>query len=284
MARFELPPAPGRFIEVDGLSLHYVELGDPSAPPLLAIHGLLGSHTVWQRVQEALSAHYRLILLDLPGHGYSTRDLSFSMLLVDQAKVVAGFMRALGVERFRLLGHSMGGAVSMLVAANHPDMVEKLVTISSVSYPFDAPLKGRLGAMPVLGYLLVRYLYRRPILEAFVRDDVYHNPGRMADDEVDLMYAHFNTPEGRVLAHRGIVETQDPTDLAANIERVKVPTLVLWGRQDALVPASLADRLVPAIDGAQLHIFEDCGHIPMMEAPEGFAARVLAFLQDEPAG
>ncbi|MCC6750872.1 MAG: alpha/beta hydrolase [Deltaproteobacteria bacterium] len=277
MTRFELPPPPGRHIQAGGLHLHYVEDGRPDGPPLLLLHGLLASTYVWQKVRPALGRHFRLIMPDLPGHGYSEKPDGFSMHLLDQAQVVADFLTALGIPRARVVGQSMGGGISMLLAARFPERVEQLVLVDSVCFPFDLPLKGRLAVVPGLGYFLLRYLYRRPILADFMRKDVYFDPRSASDEEIDVMYAHMNTPVARRAMHRGILACHQPAWLAPEIAQVKAPTLILWGEKDALFPPVLGEQLQRTIAGSRLVVFPSCGHAMMFEMPDRFCQEALGF-------
>ena len=128
-AEAQVPPD-GRFMEVDGNRIHYVERGDAAKPPMVLIHGLGGQlRNFGQPLVEDLEKDYRLILVDRPGSGWSTRAADASSSLWQQAAVMAKFIRALGLERPTLVGHSLGGALSLTIAAEHPDVVGRLLLI-----------------------------------------------------------------------------------------------------------------------------------------------------------
>ena len=124
-------PKPGRSIEVDGVHLHYVEAGE--GPPLLLLHGLNGSTFGFRLLAPYLTPHYRTIALDLMGFGYSDRPQHRDYSLGAQARLVDGFLDALGIERASVLGHSLGGAVAMHLALEFPERVDRLILASSAS-------------------------------------------------------------------------------------------------------------------------------------------------------
>ena len=123
-------PADGKFLEIDGNRLHYVERGDPSAPPILLIHGLGGQVRNFGRaLVEDLEKDYRLILVDRPGSGWSTRAPGASCSLWQQAETMAKFIQALGLDRPMIVGHSLGGALALTLAAEHPETVGRLALV-----------------------------------------------------------------------------------------------------------------------------------------------------------
>ena len=128
-AEAECPPD-GAFIEIDGNRLHYVERGNPANPPMVLIHGLGGQiRNFGQPLVEDLEKDYRLILVDRPGSGWSSRSPSASSSLWQQAAVMARFIQALGLDRPTVIGHSLGGALALTLAAEHPEVVGRLLLI-----------------------------------------------------------------------------------------------------------------------------------------------------------
>src|SRR5208282_6522324 len=130
-----LPPL-GRFIEVDGARIHYLDEG--SGPPLLLIHGLAGQmrHFTYSLL-DRLKSDYRVVILDRPGSGYSTRPPQASAAIDAQARTIAHFAKALALERPLVVGHSLGGAIALSLALNHPDEVGGLALIAPATHPQD---------------------------------------------------------------------------------------------------------------------------------------------------
>ena len=128
-----VPPL-GRFIEVDGARIHYLDEG--SGPPLLLIHGLAGQmrHFTYSLL-DRLKGDYRVVILDRPGSGYSTRPPQASAAISAQARVIASFAKALGLERPLVVGHSLGGAIALSLALDHPEQVGGLALIAPATHP-----------------------------------------------------------------------------------------------------------------------------------------------------
>ncbi len=127
-------PINGRFVEVNGERFHYVEEG--KGPPLVMIHGLMGSsRNLTYALSGQLREHFRVITLDRPGSGYSTRHTGTAADLPAQARQVAGFIKTLGLDKPLVLGHSLGGAISLALALDHPESVSGLVLVAPLTHP-----------------------------------------------------------------------------------------------------------------------------------------------------
>jgi pimeloyl-ACP methyl ester carboxylesterase len=278
--KFKLPPAPGKTVRVGGMALHYVEAGRADAPPLVLVHGMMSSTHVWSKVRDELARDHRLLMIDLPNHGYSDRDGRFSMSLDDQARLLGGFLDELKIDQASVLGHSMGGGIAASFAAHNPHRVDKLVLADSLSYGFKMPLKARLATMPIIGGFLLKHVYNRGLMADYMRKDVYHDASAVAQQDIDTMYAHFDSPTARAAAHRAGLAAKDTRALASLIPRIKAPTLVLWGKHDRLLPPALGERLEREIPVARLTLIDGAGHEPMNEQPQAFTAAVRGFLSE----
>jgi len=281
MSVFVLPQAPGKHVIVSGQRIHYIEKGSKSAPALILLHGLMDSTNAWKEVFDDLSKKFHVLAPDLPGHGYSEKRSDFSMSLPDQAAMVAGFMTALKIKSCRLIGHSMGGGIAILVASRYPKRIEKLVLVCPTCYPFRTPLKGKLGMLPHIGPLVVNYIYSRKLLTDYVRNDVYSDPANATQEEIDIMYAHFDSPEGRSAAQRAMVAIDNPAWMAEDIKKIKASSLIVWGDRDNLVPVSLSYRLEADIPDSKLHIIDRCGHMVINEQTDEFQKLIVDFLKSK---
>lgn len=260
---------------VEGIRLAYAEAG--AGPPLVMIHGLLVNHREWDSVAAHLDVHFRCLRPDLPGCGASAKPSPerFSYRVEAHAEVLAAFIESTSEGPVELCGHSMGGAVALVLAADYPHLVKRLSILDYSCFPFPLPLKGQLALVPRVGNVIFRYLYRRPVFNRYFKDDVYA-PGHPLDRQrLNEYYRDFDSPGGRDAAYASMVHLLKSEHLIAKLEKVHVPTLVLWGDKDPLFPVQLASQMVENLPDAQLEVLKESGHAPNEEQP----ARVAALLR-----
>jgi len=275
--RWATPPSV--FLEVDGLRVHLRDEGprdDPS--PLVLLHGTSASLHTWDGWAAALGPRRRVIRFDLPGFGLTgpfpdadyrpERYLRFMRALLDR----------LGVARCVLAGNSFGGQVAWMTALDQPQRVEKLILVDAAGYPFrsaSVPLGFRLARVPVLNRLMSVVL-PRALVAASVRN-VYGDPAKVTPALVDR-YFEITLREGNrdALVRRFAQFPSGPE--AARIAELRLPTLILWGGRDRLIPPADAERFHRDIAGSTVALFPALGHVPHEEDPSGTAAAVSAFL------
>jgi pimeloyl-ACP methyl ester carboxylesterase len=266
---------PGSLVQVHGMTIHYEEFGDRVNPTLLLVHGGWASSLVWHAAIPLLNG-FHIVAIDLPCHGFSSRETTFSMAINDQAEVVADFLMALGIDRAHVVGQSMGGAVSLALAARYPEKINKLTLVDAHSYPFPLSIRARLVLTPVIGRFILNRLYDHGQVAAFLRRDVYFDSGLVTDAEIDSMYQHFD--ENRMIALTTLQAIDDDAWLADTICNVMAPTLVIWGSEDRLIPLSNGQRLHANIPDSRFVVIEQCGHAPMSEKPGEFCSVLSEFL------
>jgi pimeloyl-ACP methyl ester carboxylesterase len=251
-----------------------------SGPPLLVVHGYLWSGTVWEDVIPLLQRDLRVIVPDLPGFGESEKPSparyaygyeAFTESLVD-------LVASLGVGRVSVCGHSMGGAVALMLAAHHPDLVEKLVLVNPIVYASNLGAAASIATLPVLGPILFKQMYGRAMFRRFFRENVYAKEESLPADRIERMFETFNAPAAREAAYATMLSTLDRRALVASIPRVSAPTLVACGRSDRSVPVEHGRRLARELRRARFEVF-DCGHSPAEEVPEPFSEVVSAFIR-----
>ena len=144
------------FTEVDGVRVHYQEVGDRNAPPMILIHGFAASNLVWSKVLlELAGAGFRVIAPDLPGYGYSAKPRHLDYTIASQAKLISSLVRQLGIERALFVGSSYGAAIAATIALDHPALVEKLVLVGAVTNNKPTRyLLMRLFGSPIIGDIL----------------------------------------------------------------------------------------------------------------------------------
>jgi len=273
---------------VHGRPVTYAEAGE--GPVLLLIHGMGGTFENWREVIEPLASHHTVIAPDLPGHGASAPgggDYSIGAL----AAGLRDLLLTLGHERATLVGHSLGGGIAMQLGYQFPEMVERLVLVSSGGLGPEVSPVLRAAALPGADIFIAA--------TAGVGQRVGSTLGRglsaiglrpNADvAEVLRGYASLTDPDRRaafLATVRAVIGTGgqrvDASDRLYLAEAV--PVLIVWGARDSIIPAHHGEDAHAAIPGSRLEIFEDVGHLPQVEAPGRFIAVLERFLREtEPA-
>ncbi|MEO1476612.1 MAG: alpha/beta hydrolase, partial [Pseudomonadota bacterium] len=267
----------------DNVKLHYRDEGNNEQPVLVLVHGFSASLHTWEPWVQRLEDDFRVISLDLPGHGLTrTPDIN-KMHPGHFADVVAEVTDSLGLETFTLVGHSMGGATSWQFALKYPERLDSLVLVAASGWRQD----GGDANQP-----LVFRLLRNPVARAILRD---LDTSRLVEDALANSFVDqsFVTDEAidryvslsRAPGHRdGIIAltTGRADRLEATAERLEplgqIPTLILQGDADNLVAASNAHLFADAIEGAELKIYPNVGHVPQEEVADQSVADFLDFL------
>ena len=272
-------PQPSKFVALAGMNVHLRDEGPADDPlPLVLIHGTSASLHTWQGWSQALRDRHRIITFDLPGFGLTgpSRDADYSMAA--NVRFVHALLDQLRIERCVLGGNSLGGSIAWETAYAFPDRIAKLVLVDSGGYPSvstSVPVGFRLARIPVLNRL-TQSLLPRGMVESSVRN-VYGDPAKVRPELVDRYYDMTLRAGNR----QALVQRFEQTDFGADADRIpslKLPTLILWGGRDRLVPPDNAEHFHRDIAGSRLVIFDDLGHVPQEEAPARTAAVVEEFL------
>lgn len=274
-----LATPPSRFVEVDGLRVHYRDRG--RGPAIVLLHGSNASLFTWEGWVADLARDHRVVTLDLPGHGLTGPDPRGRYRPAEMAALVDRFVEKLGIDRFTLGGNSMGGGVAWRYAILHPVKVERLVLVDSLGLPSEEPppFAFRLFTTPVVGRL-VRWISPRPLVAASVRD-AYGEPGRVTEALIDRYDDVFLRAGNREATRRRFVAGNDD-GLVARLGEVAAPTLILWGSRDRWILPKYGPRFQAAIAGSRLVVLDGLGHVPMEEAPERTVAELRRFLAEPP--
>ncbi len=251
-------------------------------PPVVLLHGLFQNRASWEPLARACVGQYRFVAPDLPGFGDSEKPgpNRYPYGIEAFSEAVADMFGGLEIGRAHLVGHGLGGAVALHVAATHPELVARLVLLDSICYPSPLHPKLRLAATPLLGGLLFKQLLGRAAFRAFYRDRV---GARVDGALIDAYYDSLDTPAGRGALLATLRATLDTRSVVADCRRVQAPTLVLWGRDDRVVPAGFGRRLAKEIPSAGFELV-DAGHAAHEEEPEEVWRSVSRFLEGRRAG
>jgi pimeloyl-ACP methyl ester carboxylesterase len=275
--------AHSRFMDLPGdVRIHYRDQGDPNGPPIVMVHGYSASLHAWEPWVARLGDHYRIVTLDLPGHGLTRAPADYAASLDRYAEVVDTVAQRLKLGRYVIVGNSMGGGVAWTLALIHPDHLRGLVLVDSVPWP--AP-KGEDGSSSLLykalsspvGLWALKNLdtrwYAASSLKAAYVDPKVATPA-VLDRYVDL---------SRGPGHRNILlniqPSAGPPVTEATLKTIKTPTLVMHGEADVIIPVSVGHDLAAAIPGAKLITYPGVGHVPMEQSPDLSARDLRAFLQ-----
>jgi pimeloyl-ACP methyl ester carboxylesterase len=267
-----------------GLSLHYETYGH--GKPVVLIHGLgLDSHT-WRHLIAPLSQHHRVVTLDLKGHGMSPKPDDDMYSLYDQARLVSRFIIEHDLRNVTLIGHSYGGGVALASAVylnrSHPNRVERLVLIDGIAYEQSLPMFVRLLATPILGPLLIHLVPEtrqiRSIMELTYYDD------HLIEDESIERYAQSLRSPGAKSALLSTARQILPSDIEAFAQmyrELRVPTLILWGKEDEIIPLSIGQRLAFDLPNATFEVLAETGHAQQEERPAETLRLIEGFLPDQ---
>ena len=276
-------PPPSDFVEVKGQIVHLRDVGPRNDPlPIVLIHGTSASLHTWEGWATALQAERRVISFDLPGFGltgpfagqYTPGDYAGDTY----ARFVLDLLDRLQVQRFVVGGNSLGGEVAWRIATLAPERVTKLILVDADGPAFEpqsVPLAWRIARVPVLNRIVEHLLPKAMVTQGLV--SVYGNPQRIDSELVDR-YFELTLREGN---RRALVQRLQQWQRGADVVRVdalKLPTLILWGGRDRLIPQTVAAEFQRRIAGSQLVVFEQLGHVPQEEDAAQSLQPVLAFL------
>ena len=258
-------PAPSQFLPVLGMQVHLRDEGPRGDPlPIVLLHGTSASLHTWDAWTQALTHQRRVIRFDLPAFGLTGPHPDNDYSIAAYVRFVVAVLDQMGVQQFVLAGNSLGGQIAWGTAVAHPQRVKKLVLIDSAGYRLQStsvPLGFTIARTPGLR-VVMEYVLPRGVVQSSVRN-VYGDPAKVTADLVDRYYElTLRAGNRQALAYR--MDQLHSGDEAA-LKGLKVPTLVMWGAKDRLIPPDTAQRFLADIAGAQMVIFDDLGHVPHEE-------------------
>ncbi|GCE16024.1 alpha/beta fold hydrolase [Tengunoibacter tsumagoiensis] len=241
-------------VQVGNQRISYQTLGD--GDPVILVHGLSGSLLWWSRNIQDLAQDHRVYLVDLPGFG-SMRRVSTRFTIMKAAQWLLAWMETVNIQKADFIGHSMGGYICIWIAAHHPALVSRLVLVSPAVLSEIRKIWGY--AIPLLS--TIAYL-QRDFFFILIYDALRAGPLTLLQATYDLL----------------------SVDAQEEIARISVPTLLIWGENDTLVPPSIGHTLHTKLASSRLVILHNASHISMYDQPAQFNALVKAFFNGEGAG
>lgn len=274
-----------RFVELNGVTVHYKIYGG-GEPVMVLLHGFGAYLFSFEPVVSELSEYGTVIAFDRPAFGFTERPILDTWSCQNPytnefaADLTVALMDSLGLEKAILVGHSAGGAVAMLTYFGHPERVEALVLEDAAVYgsggaPSFISAISWLPQVQRLGPLLVRSIAGESGIGTIYL--AWHDDSKVSPDTIEG-YKRPLMAEDWDYALWQFTVAAHPLGLDANLSRIAVPTLVITGSDDQIIPASQSVRLASEIPGATLTVIPDCGHIPHEEAPSAFISTMVNFL------
>ncbi len=259
-----------KIFNYQGIKINYYEAGRGS--PIILLHGFGASAYSWRHLGPALARERLVYIIDLKGHGLSDKPQDGKYAVQDQAEMVAAFINDQGLQNLVLIGNSLGGAVALMtyfrVREQNPNCLNGLILIDSVGYPQKLPWFVRLARIPLLNAIGARLL-PPSLVAGLVLRKCYYNDDKITDEAI-AAYAHYGSLPGAVEAFVETAKQIIPQNMEALIAQyctVRVPTLIIWGEQDEVIPLKVARNFNRDIPDSQLVILPHCGHIPHEEKP-----------------
>lgn len=264
-----------------GVRMHYRVSGPRAAPVLLLVHGFSASTHTWDAWADLLDRSYRVVRVDLPGHGLTRAPTSYHGGVNAYRDTLQAFVKSQSLGPFVLVGSSMGGNVAWRYALAHPENVAGLVLVDAAGWP---DLRAGSAGLPVF------QLLRNPVLGPVIRDldssaltrqglrAAFADPA-LANEEMVLRYTELSRAPGhrQQLIDNSLGYRNGDYASAEKLAGIKAPTLILHGDRDLLVPLAAAQLFHGAIAGSQLVIYSGIGHLPQEEAPSRSAQDVSEF-------
>jgi pimeloyl-ACP methyl ester carboxylesterase len=267
--------------DYNGVKVNYYEAGQ--GPPVMLLHGFGACAYTWRFLAPELAKDHRVFTIDLKGYGLSDKPEDGKYAVSDQAELVAAFIRQKDLHDLVIMGHSMGGGVTLMtylkVREDQPARVRRLVLIDSAGYPQKLPWFIRFAQIPGLNEIGGKLLSPRFATGLVLRKCYYHKD-RITEEQIDT-YAYYGSLPG---AREAVTQTarqlvpDDIDALTARYKTISVPVLIIWGADDEVVPLSVGKNFKRDIPNSELVILPECGHIPLEEEAAATQQAIAAFL------
>ena len=277
----KLPPfPPGQVADVGGQKLFFRHTG--SGPDVVLLHGLGDSSIGWQFIEpELVKAGYRVLVWDALGAGRSSKPAGGHYSIQAHVERLGKLLGTLGIDKTVLVGHSFGGSVALAFAQVHPAKVRALCLLDPAAYR-----KGAMGGRwfwktPLLAEIVLGILSSRAITRYALKQN-FHDDEKIPD-LLQLMYlreARRKRAIAAFIAQERQLVPKDPAKWEQGHRTIRLPTLIVWGKEDRLVPVAQGERLNNDIQGSRLVVLPGVGHSPHLEAPHSVLERLLPFLKE----
>jgi pimeloyl-ACP methyl ester carboxylesterase len=268
--------AEGNFINLAGRHTHFIARGQ--GKPVILIHGFNMDLHTWTKNLDSLATRFKVYAPDLWGQGYSTRvPLEYGYDLFERQ--IRLFMEALNIDRVSLVGHSMGGGTAIVFTLRNRHQVEKLVLVDSTGIPTRLPFRSKVFRLKGVAELLMTLPTDR--IRRMNLEDIWIHDRRSLTDDIYQKFTLYQKIEGTTESLLTILRADFFNTLETEIRELGslgIPTLIIWGREDASLPISNAETMKDFIPGSRLEILENAGHLANFDQPAAFNELVIDFL------
>jgi len=273
----------GNFIDIGGIDVHYWDEGQGDV--LILVHGFSSSVYTWRLNIDTLSEEFRVIALDLPGFGYTDKPKGFDYTLEGFSGFLVEFMDTMDIDTATLAGNSMGGGVILTTALLYPERVDKLILVDSMGYPEREEeekvfLPFLLMGIPGAGEVLMSLNFRC-VVEESMKGGVYYDNSFVTDEMVDYYYNAFRSENGQkapLWVMRNLMDS--PPIGSERISTISMPTLIVWGEEDNLIPVGHASLFENDIADSRAVVIAEAGHLPHEEKAEFVNGLIADFMKE----
>ena len=268
-------------VDIDILHVEEVGQGDP----ILLIHGFGVSSRSWSHLIPLLSNNNRVITVDLKGFGRSKKPFDLNYSIYDQSMLIYALIKEMKLKNLTIVGHSYGGGValaSVLMSIDSKlDGIKKLVLIDSLAYRQEMPLFIKLLQTPIINKVTVNTIPPKIQVKTIMKL-VYYDQDMISDDDIAEYAKPLSQESGRyaIIKVAKQIIPDDIDELSKRYKEIVIPTLVIWGANDAVIPISIGRRISKSINNSTFHILENSGHAPHEEKPDEVSELINKFLFD----
>ena len=273
-----------KFIEIDKMNVHYRDEGNSTdSIPLVLLHGTGASLHTWEGWVNELKKSHRVITLDLPAYGLTGPNPAGDYTVSFYAEFLHNFLNKIGVNQCIVGGNSLGGYIAWNYALKYPKNAQKLILVDAAGYPMESksiPIAFQLASLPLVKHLF-KYITPRSILAKSIQN-VYGDPSKVTPQLIDR-YFELSLRPGNRAAFIDRMSKFRKSGLDKNYKRIPsitIPTLIIWGEKDLLIPVSVAECFHNDLPHNNLVLFTDLGHTPMEEDPINTVKPVLNFIAE----
>ena len=268
-----------KYIMIDDVNYHYREYPGTGRDVFL-LHGFASSTYTWEEMIPYLTKQgYHVWALDMKGAGWSDKPVNAKYDIFTLTQEVNRWMEVIGLKDVVFVGNSLGGAIAVLMAQEHPDKTGKLVLIDSAGYPIKKPFVIRMAKMPLAAEITKlffgRWMVRWNLKEVFFNDDL------ITEEKIDAYYFRMCTDhilDAKVSLARSLNSEPDDSYIR-RIADIKNQTLIIWGKNDEWIPLESGYQFKNDLSNSELVILPECGHIPQEEKPEQTAKIIINFIE-----